>query len=456
MGVLGLYRRKEDILGTDNNEVHEYFVLPTNLNPTPNSNPENLPFDQKVNLVTDSIIGKESVSKIINEISTSPEEKTALLQILASNLIDRNYTNQREKENLIKLLNGFINNPFYGEIAGKLKDHLTFLQKSSDPIPLKPVIEPNPKMNQNANLSHDEPGRKMQSSLLGSLMCNETVLASILQSLGTTKNDIVTKLLTLNHCNQISLLIKSKNTSIDLLIKGESGEMMFNPALESVPMADLLEAFRLEMKKSYFLNKYEKNRKLLESNPNAKPEKVQLYAGNKADTFLIGDKSYHMNEKVDITQFSKEEIEKYIGAFDEQGSNGKRAKKWDRENSDTLNKLAKEFGVSSSSPQSEIAKVNLNPITDILKNGGKILSLGDFAFPSSSGEVRKNSHYVEIIDVNEKGVILNNPYGSYDPNSKSWKVNNSSDKVYGQNNFYTWADVEKMNLKITSVYKKSA
>jgi hypothetical protein len=73
-------------------------------------------------------------------------------------------------------------------------------------------------MNQNANLSHDEPGRKMQSSLLGSLMCNETVLASILQSLGTTKNDIVTKLLTLNHCNQISLLIKSKNTSIDLLI----------------------------------------------------------------------------------------------------------------------------------------------------------------------------------------------------------------------------------------------
>ena len=117
--------------------------------------------------------------------------------------------------------------------------------------------------------------------------------------------------------------------------------------------------------------------------------------------------------------------------------------------------MAKEFGVSFSTPQSEIAKVNLNPITDILKNGGKILSLGDFAFPSSNGEVRKNSHYVEIIDVSEKGVILNNPYGAYDPNSKQWKVNNSSDKVFGQNNFYSWADVEKMNLKITSVYKKS-
>ncbi len=455
MGLLGLYRRKEDILGTDNKEAHEYFVLPTNLNPTPNSNPENLPFDQKVNLVTDSIIGKESVSKIINEISTSPEEKTALLQILASNLIDRNYTNQREKENLIKLLNGFINNTFYGEISSKLKDHVAFLQKSSDPLPLSTVIEPNPKMNQNANLSHDEPGRKMQSSLLGSLMCNETVLAGILQSLGTTKNDIITKLLSLNHCNQISLLLKSKNTSIDLLIKGESGEMMFNPVLETVPMADLLEAFRLEMKKSYFLDKYEKNRKLLESNSNTKPEKVQLYAGNKVETFLVGDKTYHINDQVDITQFSKEEILKYIGIFDEPGSYGKRAKKWDRENSDTLNKLAKEFGVSFSTPQSEIAKVNLNPITDILKNGGKILSLGDFAFPSSKGEVRNNSHYVEIIDVSEKGVILNNPYGAYDPNSKQWKVNNSSDKVFGQNNFYSWADVEKMNLKITSVYKKS-
>jgi hypothetical protein len=395
------------------------------------------------------------VSKIINEISTSPEEKTALLQILASNLIDRNYTNQREKENLIKLLNGFINNPFYGEISSKLKDHVAFLQKSSDPLPLSTVIEPNPKMNQNANLSHDEPGRKMQSSLLGSLMCNETVLAGILQSLGTTKNDIITKLLSLNHCNQISLLLKSKNTSIDLLIKGESGEMMFNPVLETVPMADLLEAFRLEMKKSYFLDKYEKNRKLLESNSNTKPEKVQLYAGNKVETFLVGDKTYHINDQVDITQFSKEEILKYIGIFDEPGSYGKRAKKWDRENSDTLNKLAKEFGVSSSTPQSEIAKVNLNPITDILKNGGKILSLGDFAFPSSKGEVRNNSHYVEIIDVSEKGVILNNPYGAYDPNSKQWKVNNSSDKVFGQNNFYSWADVEKMNLKITSVYKKS-
>ncbi len=397
LGLLGVRRRKENEKISSSEEESVLFVLPTNLDssvPVPSKDPAKNP-DPSLNLLTQ------------------------LLQL----------------EPQANALSKDLHSPLEQGIR-----------------PLKTTLETS--LNQIANLSHDEPGRALQHQLLGSLMCNETVLAGILQSLGVTKNDILYKIMSLQTTKQISLVQNGKTVVHDLVLQDTSGEKIFNPKLERVPMADILEVFRLEMKKNYFLDKYDKNMKNLHSNPNSKIEQVQLYGGSNMKIIKVGDHQYGKFENVNIDQFTRKEMETLIGIFDEPTSKKDvRAKKWDRENPETLNLLAKELNIQQGSiEKNSITLNNLNQIQNILNTGGKILSIGDFAFDSNNGEIRKNGHFVEVTQVTEKGITLNNPYGYYDTKTLKWTINKEN-RAFGQNNFYTWEEAKTMNLRVSSFYK---
>jgi hypothetical protein len=398
LGILGIRRRKESSMSNSSDEDPILFVLPTNLDST--------------------IPPTKDPSK-----NSDPD---ASLNLLAQLLQIKPQPNTQTKG----------------------------LPPSSEPEirPLKVQLETS--LNQIANLSHDEPGRALQNSKLGSLMCNETVLAGILQSLGVTKNDILYKIMSLQTTKQISLVQNGKTVAYDLVLQDTSGNNLFNPKLEKVPMADILEVFRLEMKKKYFLDKYDKNINNLQSNQNKTIEQVQLYGGSKMEIIKVGDQQYKKFEVINIDKFTRKDIETLIGIFDEPGGKqNERAKKWDRENSETLNLLAKELNIQPGSiKQNHITFNNLTQIQNILNGGGKILSLGDFAFDSNNGKIKRDGHFVEVTQVTEKGITLNNPYGYYDTKTLKWNINKEN-IVFGQNNFYTWEEAKTMNLRVSSFYK---